>query len=1671
MLLSTHHLPKPLATFLIHRLLHLLPEPAPKPLTNLPPPRLIDPLVANHPARRLARLLLQGQSMTLSGRPMAPEETMDLSAVTTTLAMTREARLRQLGWAHPAPARTKGVQGVVGVAVAGTHDMPAPRTNGAPSARINDVACVRTNGGGASTAGQRGSPSNADAAPICTVERSCPPVVGIIATRTATPAARDAQDTHITPRPGVDAQTPRTGADKAVAPRHNQAPSHPPAASGQTPAPDPTTTLGGRAVPSPAGRGISDRGVVEGQVLPRGPPMGAPAAPPMGPHKGVGNSNLLWPLSNGTDGNRHAKGKPGSLPPSGHGGGPATAGRGSADRGQPPSGEGASHKSDAGRECGRSGGGGGNGGGHAGGNNGGNDGSDDGGGGGEDGSHGGGDNGDGGASDESSRPDETIVLDKHSSPSNTSTSDSDDSFLSCENDSNTSVSDEDYRPSKKLERSLKTTPPCKRPRRSCAVAATPLPGVATQGVGASMGPPVAPTPVARGRTPARRTTSGDGGRPDGNGNPAEQQTPGPSSGPQGPSQHVHNSAPMPRGLPCQAVGAVATRLERQLSSSGRGGGRRGGRGLDGTPAVARASLPSSSERAVPGTATPRVTANPVCATPLATCAPGTATATAALATPPAMAAAGGEMGWVVENFSASDPQGSESLGLDPQASEPNGLEPQGSGTCTGIHELRPGPPTGTSVARPQSNIWDLGAKPLSNKGNPRPKRLSGTERQGATPMPPARTPGGKQAVSVGGKRARGGGAGSGGKLEKSAAKCAPPSLRLCCQLCGGEKEALLPWAEVEADEELAADMALTVAVCCGTRVDECVCDRGGVAGQGQGWIHAACLLWSPQGRDEGGQLKGAAEALKAASRCCACRKKGATLGCRVEKCERVYHYPCARKVADMSEGMDMPVLCPACAVSSIFRKPRPFLKVAKKGGKEQVVYPPLGRNVLSPDVSGGLEGCPIPCTNDVNGQWPPLLLPPGAPGHQTYVNKYEYSEDIRRLLRPSKGCQCCHGRHGSDGGGGGGGDGGGGGGGGGGGSGGHGGGDGDGGSSALGCDASPLPYADGQLARSRMPMRVELPPRSHPRWLYGCGASSFAGSGRHLCEHVREAIELATSNLARAHSEPACGDSDPARAAGGSRAQRCGSHGGETAAGTSSSHQWERAIHREGTGICHQQSTGNLHQQNARIHHRRNTGIRIGGQGAARGASTGQAGATAQAGLGPPGRPGPGSLQPGRVEPGRLDPSGKGKRSLYDDFGRCVASAGTAPGRCGVVSAADGGDSDDGRHDNKRSRRADGEGQWSQGGQEDRQRDRVAHEVRQRGAHDDRRGVGTDGRRGVVVDGRRADGEELPARRAGCSETGSHHQAPVVPGSTPEMPAVTGSLPEMPAVAAGSPRVADSVGADASVECAKRPLFAGENRLGDPRFDWQPDTPTRDEGEREGEDKGEGKAGEAWEKPGKLMGGRCAYDAYGRVLLKPGYMIIECNGRCLCGPECLNRVVQKGIWAALELFMTKGKGWGVRTRQFIPKGRFVMEYCGEVVDWREAHRRSQDTYNNLFVMDGHVDKCDKSADHSRLFSIDPTLRGNISRFLNHGCRGKEGRPGANNLECYPVLVDHANPELHRCAFFAFRDIQPGEELLYDYQYTEEPGDTDGPGSPRDARGNEIECECGALDCRLFLRLS
>ncbi|RWS03700.1 histone-lysine N-methyltransferase SUV39H1-like isoform X1, partial [Dinothrombium tinctorium] len=157
--------------------------------------------------------------------------------------------------------------------------------------------------------------------------------------------------------------------------------------------------------------------------------------------------------------------------------------------------------------------------------------------------------------------------------------------------------------------------------------------------------------------------------------------------------------------------------------------------------------------------------------------------------------------------------------------------------------------------------------------------------------------------------------------------------------------------------------------------------------------------------------------------------------------------------------------------------------------------------------------------------------------------------------------------------------------------------------------------------------------------------------------------------------------------------------------------------------------------------------------------------------------------------------------------------------------------------------------------------------------------------------------------------------------------------------------------------------------------------------------------------------------------------IVECNRKCRCGPECPNRVIQKGTKFKLKIFRTdNGCGWGVRTMERILKGRFVMEYVGEIIHVEEADKRGKeyDAEGRTYLFD-----LDFDAEQDCAYVIDAAHYGNIAHFVNHSCDP--------NLEVFVAWIENQDPRLPRITFFSRRQIKAGEELTFDYRMTRPEG--------------------------------
>ncbi|RDL31117.1 uncharacterized protein BP5553_09906 [Venustampulla echinocandica] len=132
---------------------------------------------------------------------------------------------------------------------------------------------------------------------------------------------------------------------------------------------------------------------------------------------------------------------------------------------------------------------------------------------------------------------------------------------------------------------------------------------------------------------------------------------------------------------------------------------------------------------------------------------------------------------------------------------------------------------------------------------------------------------------------------------------------------------------------------------------------------------------------------------------------------------------------------------------------------------------------------------------------------------------------------------------------------------------------------------------------------------------------------------------------------------------------------------------------------------------------------------------------------------------------------------------------------------------------------------------------------------------------------------------------------------------------------------------------------------------------------------------------------------------------------------CQNVAIQRGVGKRLVMgeSQLEGTGYGLYTAEAVQKGCFLSEYTGEVISRGEGDRRGVIYDQKLlsFLFDLNSEK-----------TIDGARLGNKARFMNHADKEKDGLNCAANI----CLV---NGE-HRIKFIALRDIDAGEELLFDY---------------------------------------
>ncbi|KAL3866572.1 hypothetical protein ACJMK2_043860 [Sinanodonta woodiana] len=173
----------------------------------------------------------------------------------------------------------------------------------------------------------------------------------------------------------------------------------------------------------------------------------------------------------------------------------------------------------------------------------------------------------------------------------------------------------------------------------------------------------------------------------------------------------------------------------------------------------------------------------------------------------------------------------------------------------------------------------------------------------------------------------------------------------------------------------------------------------------------------------------------------------------------------------------------------------------------------------------------------------------------------------------------------------------------------------------------------------------------------------------------------------------------------------------------------------------------------------------------------------------------------------------------------------------------------------------------------------------------------------------------------------------------------------------------------------------------------------------------------------------CGEDCLNRMIYT------ECHPEyCPCEKQCSNQRIQHHQWApGLHKFITKDRGFGVKSTKLIKAGELIVEYLGEVVSEQEFRRRMTEEYST--ECHHYCLNLDKGT------VIDSYRMGNVARFVNHSCEP--------NCEMQKWNV---NGQYHMC-LFALKEISANTELTYDYNFHSFNVDS------------QQMCKCGSTSCR------
>ncbi|CAB3409772.1 unnamed protein product [Caenorhabditis bovis] len=170
-----------------------------------------------------------------------------------------------------------------------------------------------------------------------------------------------------------------------------------------------------------------------------------------------------------------------------------------------------------------------------------------------------------------------------------------------------------------------------------------------------------------------------------------------------------------------------------------------------------------------------------------------------------------------------------------------------------------------------------------------------------------------------------------------------------------------------------------------------------------------------------------------------------------------------------------------------------------------------------------------------------------------------------------------------------------------------------------------------------------------------------------------------------------------------------------------------------------------------------------------------------------------------------------------------------------------------------------------------------------------------------------------------------------------------------------------------------------------------------------------------------------------------------CSEKCACQGACSNNVMYMTDKNAhrFEVYRYDEKGFGVRAMSYIPYGTPVIEFKGELVEYKTCLERGSNDYS-FQIKDKKLTKLENASakilksipgydqNYAKLVKetlclpwyLDPKTNGNEARFITHGC--------LPNLSLIIAFKGGFSPHQMHCLMISSEDIYPGTQLTFDY---------------------------------------